>query len=167
MYGSDVAAPFKTFEHLQRSTYAVENYLVKNMRAVGYTQPTPIQMQAVPILLSGRDLIACAPTGSGKTLAFILPLLHKLSSTAATTTCNGALRAVVIAPTRELAQQIYREFSRLVGTRLKVSLLSKANLKNRDKKYDILVSTPLRLVTALTQEFIDLSRYGVSGCYFV
>jgi len=74
--------------------------LVKGVRAAGYTQPTPIQAKAIPLVLSGRDLIAAAQTGTGKTAAFILPILaHLLKG-------GQRLRALVLTPTRELAAQI-------------------------------------------------------------
>src|SRR5262249_15705037 len=75
--------------------------LVQATREMRYVEPTPIQAEAIPAVLGGRDLIATAPTGTGKTAAFLLPILHRLL-----TLPRGTTRALVITPTRELAQQI-------------------------------------------------------------
>ena len=118
-------------------------------------------MQAIPILLTGRHMMACAPTGSGKTIAFLMPLLNDLAAPK-----KVGFRAIILAPTRELAQQIYRECIRLSeGTALKVHIISKVNqseqkLGSSSKKYDILISTPNRVRYMLQQEppLLDLKR---------
>ncbi|KAJ3275627.1 DEAD (Asp-Glu-Ala-Asp) box polypeptide 52 [Terramyces sp. JEL0728] len=129
VYGTDVPHPFKTFEELGER-FQFKNYLQKNISSV-YETPTPIQMQSLPVILHGRDLIACAPTGSGKTLAFLLPVLHVLKAPA-----KEGFRAVIISPTRELAAQIHREIQKLiVGKPFKVCVLSKANTASNLKSY--------------------------------
>src|SRR5947199_10044874 len=75
--------------------------LVRATSEMRYTEPTPIQSEAIPTILAGRDLIATAQTGTGKTAAFLLPILHQLLGLP-----RGTSRALVISPTRELAQQI-------------------------------------------------------------
>jgi ATP-dependent RNA helicase RhlE len=75
--------------------------LLEGLDAMGYTQPTPIQQQAIPLIMEGKDLIACAQTGTGKTAAFVLPILDKIVKSNA-----GNLNTLIIAPTRELAMQI-------------------------------------------------------------
>ncbi|MEQ1732303.1 MAG: DEAD/DEAH box helicase [Bacteroidia bacterium] len=75
--------------------------LLEGLDAMGYTQPTPIQQQAIPLIMEGKDLIACAQTGTGKTAAFVLPILDKIVKSKA-----GNLNTLIIAPTRELAMQI-------------------------------------------------------------
>src|SRR5579883_2042175 len=75
--------------------------LVQATREMRYEEPTPVQAQAIPAILSGRDLIATAQTGTGKTAAFLLPILHQLLALP-----HGTTQALVITPTRELAQQI-------------------------------------------------------------
>src|SRR5882672_385645 len=75
--------------------------LVQATREMRYAEPTPIQAEAIPAILAGRDLIATAQTGTGKTAAFLLPILHELLKTP-----QRATRALVLSPTRELAQQI-------------------------------------------------------------
>jgi ATP-dependent RNA helicase RhlE len=75
--------------------------LIEGLSAMGYTKPTPIQKQAIPIILENKDLIACAQTGTGKTAAFVLPILHKILSSN-----NRHLNTLILTPTRELAMQI-------------------------------------------------------------
>ncbi|MEO7454698.1 MAG: DEAD/DEAH box helicase, partial [Gemmatimonadaceae bacterium] len=75
--------------------------LLKGTRELGFTRATPIQEQAIPPALEGRDVLACAMTGSGKTAAFLLPILHRLMGKP-----RGTTRALVLTPTRELAAQI-------------------------------------------------------------
>src|SRR5437762_13184980 len=82
--------------------------LLKGIRELGFTRPTPIQEQAIPPALEGRDLLACAMTGSGKTAAFLLPILHKLLDRP-----RGVTRALVLTPTRELAAQILEDLNDL------------------------------------------------------
>src|SRR5262249_15473175 len=76
--------------------------------SLGYIEPTPIQRQAIPVILSGRDLIGCAETGTGKTAAFLLPIIQRLNERA----CRG-VRVLILAPTRELALQIKKNYDEL------------------------------------------------------
>ncbi|KAI9189027.1 RNA-dependent ATPase rok1 [Blastocladiella emersonii ATCC 22665] len=153
--GDDAPAPVQTFGDLYH-TYEVAPYLRANVRAAGYTAPTPIQMQSTPIIMHGRDVLACAPTGSGKTLAYLLPILHKLQKPAKT----GA-RVCIIAPTRELVLQIERELRKLVSKKWRVLTLTKSSNLSIDPaqqaKTDILISTPMRLVQALQEGKIKLN----------
>eukprot|EP00057_Strongylocentrotus_purpuratus_P013182 XP_011667656.1 PREDICTED: probable ATP-dependent RNA helicase DDX52 [Strongylocentrotus purpuratus] len=105
--GEDIPDPVETFEELQEE-YGLHDDIIQNIMRVGYAAPTPIQMQAIPVLLHRRELLACAPTGSGKTAAFLLPILHQLKGPQ-----KKGFRAVVVSPTRELSQQTYRELMRL------------------------------------------------------
>src|SRR3954464_9325760 len=82
--------------------------LLKGVRELGFTRATPIQDQAIPPALEGRDLLACAMTGSGKTAAFLLPILNKLMARP-----RGTTRALVLTPTRELAAQILEDLNGL------------------------------------------------------
>ena len=82
--------------------------LLKGIKELGFTRPTPIQADAIPPALQGRDLLACAMTGSGKTAAFVLPILHRLLDTK-----RGTTRALVLSPTRELAAQILEDVNDL------------------------------------------------------
>uniref|UniRef100_A0A1A8NHF0 Probable ATP-dependent RNA helicase DDX52 n=2 Tax=Nothobranchius pienaari TaxID=704102 RepID=A0A1A8NHF0_9TELE len=160
VHGCDVPDPVCTFEELQ-SEYRLNPCILQNLKDAGLNAPTPIQMQAIPLMLHGRELLACAPTGSGKTLAFSLPLLAHLQQPA-----NLGFRALIISPTRELASQTYRELLRLSeGVGFRVHIIDKASLAAKkygpqsNKKYDILVSTPNRLIYLLKQDppAVDLS----------
>ncbi|XP_040005541.1 probable ATP-dependent RNA helicase DDX52 [Xiphias gladius] len=160
VHGCDIPDPVCTFEELQ-SEYRLNLRVLQNLKDAGLNSPTPIQMQAIPLMMHGRELLACAPTGSGKTLAFCLPLLAHLQQPA-----NLGFRAVIISPTRELASQTYRELLRLSeGVGFRVHIIDKASLAAKkygpqsNKKYDILVSTPNRLIFLLQQDppALDLS----------
>ncbi|MHC4933013.1 MAG: DEAD/DEAH box helicase [Planctomycetota bacterium] len=126
--------------------------------AAGYDTPTPIQAQAIPDLLQGRDLLGCAQTGTGKTAAFALPILQHLSER------RGALRALVLAPTRELAAQIgasFGTYGRRTGLRHHVIFggVSKGPQKRALRAgLDILVATPGRLLDLMGEGVVDLSR---------
>ena len=79
------------------STFGLDPLLLRGIRELGFTRPTPIQQQAIPPALAGRDVLACAMTGSGKTAAFLLPILHRLIGKP-----RGTTRALILTPTREL-----------------------------------------------------------------
>lgn len=126
---------------------------------VGYTDPTPIQKQAIPAVLEGRDIIGLAQTGTGKTAAFVLPILHRLMLAP-----SKNIRALIIAPTRELAEQIHESIL-LLGkqTRLKsVTIYGGVSMGPQIEKLrrgaDIVVACPGRLLDHLGQNKIDLSH---------
>ncbi|KAI9590402.1 DExD-box helicase 52 [Glossina fuscipes fuscipes] len=149
--GKNIPPPFTTFEELH-TTYNVSKNLVRNLMNCNYSQPTPIQMQAITIMLKGRSLMACAPTGSGKTIAFLTPIINDLKVPK-----KIGFRALILAPTRELAQQIYRECVRLCEkTSLKIYIIGKLNqskpIESELRKFDILISTPNRVRFLLQQE---------------
>ncbi|KAF9107556.1 RNA-dependent ATPase rok1 [Mortierella sp. AM989] len=159
VYGTDIPNPFRSFEGLGKQ-YQLEPYLQRNILGSGFKKPTPIQMQAIPVILHGRDLMAMAPTGSGKTMAFVLPILHDLKGPE-----KVGYRAVIISPTRELATQIFNQIKKLsVGRKFKICILTKATAATQGQaphlrqKYDILISTPLRLVHAIQQEKMELDH---------
>ncbi|NWX85552.1 DDX52 helicase, partial [Nothoprocta ornata] len=119
--GTDLPDPIATFEELQRE-YKVHPKIMENIQAAGFQVPTPIQMQAIPVMLHGRELLASAPTGSGKTLAFCIPLLTHLKQPQ-----NKGFRALIISPTRELASQTHREMVKLAeGTGFRIHMIHKA-----------------------------------------
>src|SRR5512138_3085632 len=91
---------------------ALDADLLRAVQAAGYTAPTPIQDQAIPHVLAGRDVLGCAQTGTGKTAAFALPILQRLSGGIPhrAAVSRQAIRCLVLCPTRELAQQIYESF---------------------------------------------------------
>ena len=82
-------------------TFNLHPEVMAGVRALGYTTPTPIQSQAIPLVMQGRDIIGLAQTGTGKTAAFVLPILNKLMDCP-----RGKLNVLIMAPTRELAEQI-------------------------------------------------------------
>jgi ATP-dependent RNA helicase RhlE len=141
--------------------------LLRAVIAEGYTTPTPIQIQAIPHVLAGRDLLGCAQTGTGKTAAFALPILHRLHHT------NGAhhrvrpIRALVLAPTRELASQISESFT-AYGRNVHLRNLVIYGGVNQGRQTnalqagtDILIATPGRLLDLMNQGFVDLSSIEV------
>ncbi|XP_064620528.1 probable ATP-dependent RNA helicase DDX52 [Lineus longissimus] len=152
-YGTDIPDPFAKFSQLEEE-YHLHSRVVKNIGESGYDAPTPIQMQAIPVMMMRREILACAPTGSGKTAAFLIPVLHHLKEPR-----NRGFRALILAPTRELAQQIYRECCRLAdGRGFRIHYIDKASSAIKKfgpksaQKFDILVTTPNRLVYLLKQE---------------
>ncbi|XP_037076050.1 probable ATP-dependent RNA helicase DDX52 [Pollicipes pollicipes] len=151
--GTDVPAPVTSFDDMS-DRLGVQPQIVANLRAAGYFEPTPVQMQAVPVMLERREVLACAPTGSGKTAAYLVPVLQHLRQPR-----NAGCRALVLAPSRELARQIALEASRLAaGTGLRVRCLDRARRRPDgaarpvSAKYDLLVSTPNRLIFLLDAE---------------
>jgi superfamily II DNA/RNA helicase len=145
--------------------------LMQAIKACGYTDPTPIQAQTIPALLAGHDLIGSAQTGTGKTAAFVLPALHRLatSPTAAHPARHGAAtpRVLVLAPTRELAQQVATQ-AVLYGAHLRTKTVcifggAPYPIQNRElaRGVDILVATPGRLLDHLDRGRIDLSQLEI------
>ena len=150
-----------TFEALGLS----ENTL-QGVRAAGYTTPTPIQTQAIPVAQAGRDLVACAQTGTGKTAAFVLPLLDRLSAKGPHRG-SRRVRALVVTPTRELASQVeeairtYGTFTRLRSLAIFGGVGIQPQLKRLRRGVDVVVATPGRLLDHLGRGSIDLSHVEV------
>ena len=121
--------------------------LLKGLKELGFPRPTPIQTDAIPVALEGRDLLACAMTGSGKTAAFLLPILHKLIERP-----RGKTRALVLTPTRELAAQILESLNELaVHTPITgAAVFGGVGMGPQEHAFrsgvDILVATPGRLL---------------------
>ena len=135
--------------------------IVKAVHEIGYTAPTPIQQQAIPLVLEGHDLLGGAQTGTGKTAAFTLPMLHLLSSRPARQ--PGAARALVLCPTRELAAQVeesVRDYGKHLGMASAVifgGVGMQPQIDRIKKGVDILVATPGRLLDLHGQGVLDLS----------
>jgi len=127
----------------------------------GYTTPTPIQMQAIPHLLQGKDLMGIAQTGTGKTAAFVLPILQRMSNDPKVPS-PGAPRVLVLAPTRELAAQIdqsfatYGRFLRFRHTAIFGGVRQGPQVRMLSQGVDILVATPGRLIDLMNQGYIIL-----------
>ena len=131
------------------------------LEQLGYTEPTPVQSQAIPLVLAGHDLVAEAQTGTGKTASFALPMIEKLSKTPAGAEYHE-IRGLVLAPTRELAIQVADntlEYGRLLGMRV-ISIYGGVRFDNQIRKMkrgaDILVATPGRLLDMLRQKKLSL-----------
>ncbi|GER57312.1 dead box ATP-dependent RNA helicase [Striga asiatica] len=154
--GSNIPSPLMDFTEL-RSRYNCRSYLLRNLAELGFKEPTPIQRQAIPVLLSERECFACAPTGSGKTFAFICPILMKLQHAS-----KDGVRAVILCPTRELAAQTARECKKLAkGKKFYIKLMTKQLAKGADFSKlpcDILISTPFRVQFAIRKRKLDLSK---------
>ncbi|HCK84326.1 MAG TPA: RNA helicase, partial [Hyphomonadaceae bacterium] len=140
--------------------------ILKALAAEGYTAPTPIQTQAIPIVLKGRDLIGLAQTGTGKTAAFALPILDRLNASrkhAGEKSC----RTLVLAPTRELASQIadsFRTYGRFLGLSTTVVFGGASMHKQKQALYrgvDILVATPGRLLDHISQRTLRLDAVEI------
>ena len=140
----------------------LNSLLLKALDAKGYTDPTPIQAQAIPTVMAGRDLLGIAQTGTGKTAAFALPILHRLLLDPRPAPRHGA-RCVVLAPTRELASQIadsFKEYGRFLNLKVAVvfgGVKYGAQIKALAGGLDILVATPGRLLDHIAQRNADLS----------
>ncbi len=143
--------------------------LVRAVTEHGYTTPTPIQAQAIPTVLEGRDLMAGAQTGTGKTAGFVLPMLQRLSDpTRKGPSSNRApVRALILTPTRELAAQV-EESVRVYGRHTKLNSLVvfggvsiNPQISRLKGRVDILVATPGRLLDLAQQKVVDLSQVEI------
>jgi ATP-dependent RNA helicase RhlE len=139
--------------------FSLDPRIVAGIKIAGYTKPTPIQEQAIPVVLQKRDILGLAQTGTGKTAAFILPILQRLSFSSA-----RQIRALIIVPTRELAEQIHQTAIALGrNTHIRSATVyggvSKLpQLKSLRRGVDIVVACPGRLLDLLSDNTIDLSR---------
>lgn len=128
---------------------------------MGYVDPSPIQLQAIPVILSGKDLIASAQTGTGKTAAFGLPILSKLDSP------QEFPRCLILEPTRELAMQVetaFRDFSRFMHLEIALLFGGVGYGKQKDtllKGCDVVAATPGRLLDHIEQKTINLSKLEI------
>lgn len=140
------------------------------LRAVsenGYSVPTPIQQQAIPLILEGRDIMGGAQTGTGKTAGFTLPLLQRLMSIGKADINSRAVRALVLTPTRELAAQVaesVQTYGKYLPLRSAV-IFGGVNINPQKQKLrsgvDILVATPGRLLDHVGQKTVDLSKIDI------
>ena len=139
--------------------------LLRAVQEAGYETPSPIQAAAIPPVLSGRDLMGCAQTGTGKTAAFALPMLERLTANAPRR--KGAIRALILTPTRELALQIgesfdaYGKYLKLRSTVIFGGVGQAPQVEALKKGVDILIACPGRLNDLIGQGFIDLSNLEI------
>jgi ATP-dependent RNA helicase RhlE len=138
--------------------------ILKAVADEGYKRPSPIQAQAIPLLLAGRDLLGCAQTGTGKTAAFAMPILQLLCERRAKGAASHVLRALILTPTRELALQVaqsFRDYGRYTG--LKTTAIfggvgQTPQVEALRGGVDILVATPGRLLDLLGQNLCGLGN---------
>jgi ATP-dependent RNA helicase RhlE len=141
------------------SELGLEAALVRVCESLGYKEPTPIQRQAIPVVLSGSDLIGCAETGTGKTAAFLLPIIQRMAETA-----RPGVRLLVLAPTRELASQIeasYRQLAPRKSPRC-ACLIGGASMSRQNESLrrgaGVVIATPGRLLDHVERGSVDLSQ---------
>ncbi len=143
--------------------------LLHSVAKQGYTEPTPVQREAIPLVLAGADVLAGAQTGTGKTAAFVLPILQRLTSTRGVGHANGrrAIRVLVLTPTRELALQVEESF-RTYGSQRPIQSTAIYGGVGFDQQVrrlrqgpDVVVATPGRLLDHVGQRTIDLSLVEV------
>ena len=133
--------------------------VLEGVRAMGYTEPTPIQLRSIPLVLSGKDVIGSAQTGTGKTAAFALPILSKLGGHQ-----PGGPRVLILEPTRELAAQVetaFRDYARFLDLKITVVFGGVGYGKQNDELKagcDIIVATPGRLLDHLEQGTVKLDK---------
>ncbi len=157
--GEKKAYPMK-FEDL-----GLEPSLLKAIQEKGYTEPSPIQEKAIPVILKRKDVLASAQTGTGKTAGFTLPLLQVLSQTKSDR--HRKVRALVLTPTRELAAQIYdnvKEYSTYIDIRSTVifgGVNQKPQVTTLRKGVDILIATPGRLLDLHSQKALSLKQIEI------
>lgn len=136
--------------------------ILKALSKENYTTPTPIQEQAIPAVLAGRDLLGCAQTGTGKTAAFAVPIIQLLSEQQSGSNTLGRIRSLILTPTRELALQIsdniqaYSQFTHIRCAAIVGGVSQKAQERALNLGADILIATPGRLIDLMNQKRVDL-----------
>ena len=149
------------------TTLGLSDAISHPLSRMGYGQPTPVQTQSIPIVLSGSDLLARAQTGTGKTAAFALPMIDRLLAHGHRQAGSRAARGLVLVPTRELASQVHRAFATYgAPANLRVTAIyggvpMRPQREALRRGIDIVVATPGRLIDHLQQGSIDLSRIEI------
>ena len=132
--------------------------ILKALQQTGYTTPTPIQEQAIPVLLKGKDLLGCAQTGTGKTAAFAIPIIQRLYQSDS----KKGIKALILTPTRELAIQIgesfdaYARYTRVKHTVIFGGVPPKPQIDALKRGVQVLIATPGRLLDLQAQGYISL-----------
>ena len=150
---------------IQFNSLNIIDPILKSLEEEGYTTPTPIQAQAIPIVLKGTDLLGCAQTGTGKTAAFAIPILQQLSKNKSFDR-KRKVRALIITPTRELAIQIndsFKAYGRHTGLKSTVifgGVNQNPQTRSLRAGVDIIVATPGRLLDLMNQGHINLRDVG-------
>ena len=171
--GGNIPPPFRNWDEAN-----LPDEINKIIKDVGYTEPTPIQRQAIPIGMQNRDIIGVAETGSGKTAAFLMPLLVWITTQPKITRIEEADQgpyAIIMAPTRELAQQIEEESNKF-GAPLGIRTVAVIGGLSREEQgfklrmgCEIVIATPGRLIDVLENRYLVLSRctYIVLGKFVI
>jgi len=140
----------------------LNDQILADLAAVGWNDPMPIQTEAIPLILAGKDLLGQAQTGTGKTGGFVLPMLQKLYALE----CDGPV-ALVLCPTRELAKQCYTEFTRMAGASGARSMVIYGGTPMEDqfraleRKPHVVIGTPGRIIDHMKRHTLDLSRLAM------
>src|SRR5215208_3091663 len=151
-----------TKEIMNFSQLGLGDAQLRACESLGYTKPTPIQVKAIPVILSGADVIGCAETGTGKTAAFLLPIIQNITGQK-----RPGLRVLVLAPTRELALQIQKNYTELnhVKANESVLVIGGANIRTQiadlRRRATIVIATPGRLLDLSERGAINLSTVEV------
>jgi len=168
--GNDAVHTAATVEPVSNfDALGLHDAILKAVKDTGYTTATPIQAQAVPVAMTGQDVMGAAQTGTGKTAAFTLPILHRLMpfASASASPARHPVRALILTPTRELADQVYESVRRYAKhTPLRSTVVfggvdigpQKVALRNG---CEVLIATPGRLLDHLTQKTVNLSQVGI------
>jgi ATP-dependent RNA helicase RhlE len=152
----------KEKEKMSFEKFELHAKVFAGVQALGYVRPTPIQLQSIPPIMEGRDVMGLAQTGTGKTAAFVLPILQRLMQGS-----RGHVRALIIAPTRELSEQTHKAIGEL-GSRTHLKSASiyggvsiQSQIKKLRDKVEIISACPGRLLDHINRGTIDLSRIEV------
>ncbi|HRA79068.1 MAG TPA: DEAD/DEAH box helicase, partial [Burkholderiaceae bacterium] len=145
-------------------SFGLAEPILRAVTELGYREPTPIQAQAIPIVMQGRDVMGAAQTGTGKTAGFALPILQRLMqhANASASPARHPVRALILAPTRELADQIYenvREYAKYTGLRSAVvfgGVDIKPQIAALRQGCEVLIATPGRLLDHMGQKTVTL-----------
>ncbi len=141
--------------------------ILKALSKENYTAPTPIQEQAIPAVLAGRDLLGCAQTGTGKTAAFAVPIIQLLSQQQSKPNTHRRIRSLILTPTRELAVQIsdnikaYGQYTDLRCSAIVGGVSQQVQEQQLDRGADIIIATPGRLMDLMNQNLIQLQYVQV------
>src|SRR6056297_1816244 len=160
------AGSFHFIHYMTFNSLNLTDPILRSLKEEGYSKPTPIQSQAIPVALKGTDLLGCAQTGTGKTAAFAIPILENLSKNRSRDR-NRNIRSLIVTPTRELAIQIddsFQSYGRYTGLNTAVIYgggNQKSQVKQLKQGVDILTATPGRLLDLMNQGFISLSNIEI------
>lgn len=138
--------------------------ILEALKSEGYTTPTPIQAQTIPLALEGKDVLGCAQTGTGKTAAFAIPIIQLMNQDRTHQSGKRPIRALILTPTRELAIQIAESFENYgANTNLKYEVIfggvsQNSQVRSLRSGVDVLIATPGRLLDLISQKFVQLNQ---------